>query len=138
MALERGMYSRNKTGFFQEVSWGAVKNQLRPILGTHFEEAQRAVLAKQERVFLINGRSIILLRAEGTELVIAGFVGDIEDSAPLIYQQAKNRGFKTIRVHAERRSEQRKLKSLGFNFKLVSTHKCSARNCQEFELILEI
>lgn len=134
-----GMYSRkNSVGFFQPVNWGAVKNQFRPILGEHFEEAQRAVLSGRERVFRINGASIVLLRAEGSQLVVAGFVGDIEEAAPLIYQQAKSRGFKSIRIHAERRAEQRKLNSMGFNFKLVSTHQCSARNCQEFELVMEI
>ncbi|PSB89068.1 hypothetical protein C5F63_06040 [Photobacterium damselae subsp. damselae] len=133
------MYSRkNSVGFFQPINWGAVKNQLKPVLGTHFEEAQRAVLSGRERVFLINDRTIVLLRAEGYQLVIAGFVGDIEEAAPLIYQQAKSRGFTSIRIHAERRAEQRKLNSMGFNFKLVSTHKCTARNCQEFELVMEI
>ena len=138
MSLARNKSARNKSGFFQEVRWGAVKNQLRNVLGTHFLEAQREVIARRERVFLINGRSIVLLRAEGKELVVAGFVGDIETAAPLIFQQAKNRGFTSIRIHATRRSELRKLNAMGFNFKLVSQHKCTARNCDEFEMRMEM
>ncbi len=130
--------SQNNYIHITEPSWGSVKNQLRPILGTHFDDAQREVLAGRERVFKIDDAAIVLLRAEGAELVIAGFVGCIERAAPVLFQRAVENGFRSIRVHATRRGELRLLNQLGYRFKLVKKQRCTARNCTEFELRMEL
>ncbi|XDF78833.1 hypothetical protein AAFX60_006930 [Aliivibrio fischeri] len=122
----------NVKGKFKNVSWGRVKHRLKPILGTHFEEAERRVLAGTERVFVINDYSIVLLRQEGSELVIAGFEGNLEECAPLIIMQARNNGFKTARAHVERRSHLRLLKRIGLPFQMVRQQRCKELNCEEF------
>lgn len=127
---------RNNT--FKHISWGRAKHQLRPILGAHFEEAQRRVLQGIERVYVINDYSIALFRAEGYELVVGGFAGNLEECAPLIAIQAKSRGFKTIRAHITRRAELRVLRRLGLDFQQVEDRKCQALNCHEFVIRLEL
>ncbi len=129
------MYSKKRNNF-KPAPWGLVKNTLKPILGKHFEEAQRRVLSNQERAFFINDYSIGLFRAEGSELVVCAFSGDLKECAVLIATQARSRGFKTIRAHITRRSELRFLKSCGLDFKLIESQKCKALNCNEYVIRL--
>jgi hypothetical protein len=124
----------NVKGNFKNVTWGRVKHRLKPILGTHFEEAERRVLAGTERVFVINDYSIVLLRQEGSELLVAGFDGNLEECAPLIIMQARNFGFKTVLAHVARRSHLRLLKRIGLPFKMISHQHCEARNCEEYSI----
>ncbi|MDD9178428.1 MULTISPECIES: hypothetical protein [Aliivibrio] len=126
----------NVKGNFKNVTWGRVKHRLKPILGTHFEEAERRVLAGTERVFMINDYSVVLLRQEGSELLVAGFDGNLEECAPLIIMQARNHGFKTVRAHVERRSHLRLLKRIGLPFQMVNQQRCKALNCDEFVIRL--
>lgn len=124
----------NVKGNFKNVSWGRVKHRLKPILGTHFEEAERRVLAGIERVFVINDYSVVLLRQEGSELLVAGFDGNLQECIPLIVIQARNFGFKAINAHVARRSHLRLLNRIGLPFKMVSQQHCEARNCEEFTI----
>ncbi|YCO02110.1 hypothetical protein ACB087_04135 [Vibrio sp. VNB-15] len=132
------MSLRERNNTFKPISWGRAKNALRPILGAHFEETQRRVLQGTERVFVINDYSIALFRAEGYELVVGGFTGNLEECAPLIAIQAKSRGFKTIRAHITRRSELRFLRRLGLNFEMVHSQKCKALSCHEYVIRMEL
>ena len=131
------MYSKRKNNF-KAAPWGRVKNTLKPILGSHFKEAEIRVLSGQERVFYINDHSIAMFRSEGFELVICAFSGDLEECASLISVQAKSRGFKTIRAHISRRSMLRKLNSLGLKYKFIESRECKTLNCQEFIIRLEL
>ncbi len=131
------MHSKKRSNF-KIAPWGRVKNTLKPILGLHFNEAEKRVLKGQERVFYINEYSIVMFRAEGFELVVCAFSGDLEECAHLISAQAKSRGFKTIRAHISRRSILRKLNSLGLKYKFVESRECKSLNCQEFVIRVEL
>ena len=141
MTLEAALQPQTKPvsmGKFEPVAWNRVKNFMRPVLGAHFAEAGRRINKGTEKAYAINDYNVALFRAEGTELVVTGFVGDLRECAPLIALQARNKGFKTIRCHISRRAELRALRGMGLQFQMVESRLCKAINCNEFIIRLDL
>ncbi|NAW57763.1 MULTISPECIES: hypothetical protein [unclassified Vibrio] len=97
--------------------WEQVADPLRSALGDYHGAARRKVSQGQEHTFICEGAAL-LLRGEGSELVVVGFAGEhkLKQACPHILTLAKTIGAQTIRLHTKRRGECRYLNRLGYPF----------------------
>ncbi|MDF2185459.1 hypothetical protein O1O06_11865 [Grimontia hollisae] len=104
------------------LSWSEAAPALAAALGDYMNDAKTQTALGNEFIFGCHG-AVMLLRAEGRELVIVGFSGPhrLATAAPAIVATAKAIGATSLRVHTTRRGELRYLNMLGYPFRLAET-----------------
>ncbi len=107
------------------ITWDEVSDKLRECLGDYYHQAEININNKKEFLYIINNESIALIRPEYLELVIVGFVGvhRLAIDSHVIFNQAKKKGFKSIRIHTKRKGELYFLNKIGLPFYLSEYRK---------------
>ena len=113
-----GVKEMTISSHFTREKWPRVAHLLKPVLGNYFEQAKVNVETGKEHLFSIDNYSVCLLRAEGLEVVVVGFLGvdRLSKCAPVIAELAREMGAKSIRLHTKRKGECLFLRRVGLPF----------------------
>lgn len=102
--------------------WKVAKPYLQKALGGYDPSAEvEQGLAFSFYIGKPNQGAVVLVRTEQSEMVVIAFEGvhKLKDASKVIVELAKAIKAKTIRIHTERKGEQRYLNRLGLPFELV-------------------